>query len=114
MILMSEKKSLKPIPPTLRGKKRYVKVEFFSNSNLREIEVRDSVWNKFTRIFGEKGVAEQKLWLVKWLGKNKCIFRCSLENVDNVKTGLLFVKKIGEIRVNPNIIAVSGSLKKFK
>ena len=111
---MVEKKSLKPIPPTLRGKKRYIKVEFISAVDLNESEVRASIWSKFTRIFGEKGIAEQKLWLVKWIGQNKCIFRCSLENEDNVKTGLLFVKKIGEIRVNPCILAVSGSLKKIK
>ncbi len=111
---MVEKKSLKPIPPTLRGKKRYIKVEFISTVDLNEVEVRSSIWSKFTRIFGEKGIAEQKLWLVKWIGQNKCIFRCSLENEDNVKTGLLFVKKIGEIRVNPSILAVSGSLKKIK
>ena len=111
---MVEKKSLKPIPPTLRGKKRYIKVEFISEVNLSENDVGNGVLSKFIRIFGEKGVAEQKLWLVKWIGKNKCIFRCALEKEDDVKTGLLFVKKINEIRVNPIILSVSGSLKKLK
>jgi len=111
---MSEKKkSLKPIPPTLRGKKRYVKFELISDKPLSEEKVKKAIWATFRGIFGERGIAEQKLWLVKWLGKNKGILRCSHKEEENVKAGLLFLKTIDNEEVIPLIIKVSGSMRKL-
>jgi len=112
---MVEKKSLKPIPPTLRGKKRYVKFSLISNAKFNLAEVRNEIWFVFGRIFGEKGIAEQKLWLVNWDGSsNSGIIRCSLEKVEEVKGGLLFLQEISRKKVIPVIEGVSGSVKKLK
>jgi len=109
---MQKKKSLNPIPPTLRGKKRYVSFELVSEQPLIEIEVKKEIWSVFGNIFGGKGIADQKLWVIKW-SKNKGILRCSLKEEENVKAGLLFLKQIKETPVIPIIIKVSGSLKKL-
>lgn len=108
-----QKKKLNPIPPTLRGKKRYVAFELVSDQTLIEIEVKKAIWSVFGNIFGGKGIADQKLWLVKWLPKNKGILRCSLKEEENVKAGLLFLKQIKETPVIPIISKVSGSIKKL-
>ncbi len=108
------KKSLKPIPPTLRGKKRYVKFELNSDVSLFEKDVKFAIWNTFSRIYGEKGVAEQKLWLIKWFpDKNEGILRCALEKLEEVKAGLLFVKEVQKEPVIPILKKVSGSIKKL-
>ena len=112
--MADKKKSLKPIPPTLRGKKRYIKFQLLTNQKLREMDVKDSVWRVFGRLFGEKGIAEQKLWVVKWLPQNNGVLRCSLEKEEEAKAGILFIKKIGETPVIPVILGVSGSLSKLK
>lgn len=109
---MQKKKSLNPIPPTLRGKKRYILFELVSDQSLIEIEVKKGIWSVFGNIFGGKGIADQKLWLVKWY-KNHGILRCSLKEEENVKAGLLFLKQIKETPVIPIISKVSGSIKKL-
>src|SRR3989344_8561765 len=108
--MTEKKKSLKPIPPTLRGKKRYVKFEFVSKSSLNENDVKRTIWNVFQNIFGERGIADQKLWLIKWSQNNNTgILRCNLKEEENVKAGLLFIQTIANEPVLPVILSVSGS-----
>ncbi|MFH1391641.1 MAG: Rpp14/Pop5 family protein [Candidatus Diapherotrites archaeon] len=112
--MADKKKSLKPIPPTLRGKKRYVKFELISDQTLKEENVKKAIWSIFRGVFGEKGIAEQKLWVVKWNSvKNQGILRCSHTEEENVKTGLLFLKNVDKQETIPLILKVSGSLTKL-
>ncbi len=109
------KKALNPIPPTLRGKKRYIKFRFLCRATLRERDAWAAVSGTFSSVFGSAGMAEQRLWLVKWLHeKNEGILRCSLAEEERVKAGLLFVQRVGVDVVIPVIVAVSGSVKKLK
>lgn len=113
--MADSKKSLKPIPPTLRGKKRYVKFEFLCKISLGENDVKKSIWSVFQGIFGERGIADQKLWLIKWYSNtNTGILRCNLKEEENVKAGLLFIQSIVNEPVLPVILSVSGSMKKLK
>ncbi len=110
-----EKSGLKPIPPTLRGKKRYVKFELISGSALNEEAVKRAIWSVFSAIYGEKGIADQKLWLVKWEhGKNIGYLRCALETEEETKAGLLFLGRVAGEQVVPIILLVSGSMKKLR
>ncbi len=112
---MPEKKSMKPISPTLRGKKRYVKFRLICSQALQEKGVWFSLSNTFSSLFGGKGIAEQRLWLVKWFpGKNEGILRCSLQEEEDVKAGILFISRVGSAQVIPTIVKVSGSIKKLK
>ncbi len=106
---------MNPIPPTLRGKKRYVRFELICPVTLQEIHVRNSLFSTFSQLFGERGIAGQKLWLIKWFPqKNAGIVRCSLGHLEEVKAGLLFIEKAGAQPVVPFIVAVSGSVGKLK
>ena len=111
--MAEKKKSLKPIPPTLRGKKRYIKFELVCDSLLHEGDVKKGLFAVFSELFGSKGIAEQKLWLVKSMGGNKFIVRCSLAKEPEVRAGLLFLSKIAGKPVIPIIMAVSGSIAKL-
>ncbi|HIH10030.1 MAG TPA: hypothetical protein HA254_05180 [Candidatus Diapherotrites archaeon] len=113
--MAAKKKSLNPIPLSLRGKKRYVKFRLLSPRAFSEKELWESVLATFGSIFGGKGVADQRLWLIKWIPeKSEGIVRCSMEETEGVKAGLLFVDKISGVPVIPLIVKVSGSVKKLK
>ncbi|VVB99776.1 Ribonuclease P protein component 2 [uncultured archaeon] len=110
-----QKKSLNPIPSSLRGKKRYVKFRFICSKPLAERDAWQSILRAFGGLFGSQGMAEQRLWLIKWFPeKNEGILRCSLQQEENVKAGILFVQKVGPETVVPLILKVSGSVKKLK
>lgn len=109
------KKSLNPIPPTQRGKKRYIKFVLENGSELEEKEVRKELFGVFSSLFGDVGIAKQKLWLMKWFPeKGEGIVRCALEETENVKAGLLFFDNVSGNEVLPVILGVSGSIKKLK
>ena len=147
---MPEKKSLKPIPPTLRGKKRYVLFRLLSNlheadsvkggappgqaaaspgkagattseakpfagKTFAQKDVSRALNETFSALFGAKGMAEQKLFLGKWLPeKNSGIIRCSLKELESVKAGLLFIEKVQGADAVPLIERVSGSIRKLR
>ncbi len=107
------KKSIKPIPPTMRGKKRYISFELIGGEKLSENEISKAVWENFLKLYGEVGVARQKIWMIEFK-KGKGIIRCANETTEEVKAGLLFLKKVSSMSVNPKITLVSGSLKKLR
>ena len=109
------KKSMKPIPSSMRGKKRYVLAELQCESMLPEREVVDALWKTFHRLYGELGTAQQKLWFVKFGPKNnRFIVRCALERTEEVRAGLLFIKEVAGKKVIPKTLLTSGSITKLK
>ncbi len=109
------KKSMNPIPSSLRGKKRYVKFALICATPIQEGDAKKALYSTFSQLFGEQGIAEQKLWPIKWRPeKNEGIVRCSLARLEEVKAGLLFIQRAGGQGVVPFIIAVSGSVGKLK
>ena len=108
------KKSTQPIPSSARGKKRYVKVKFISERQLNEIEVSKAVIAAAQQLFGEQGMAVHRIQFMDFDAKgNAAIVRCSNKAVEQAKTALLFVKRIGDCNVIPVIQRVSGSISKL-
>ncbi len=113
--MQKQKQSLKPLKPTLRGKKRYVQFKLFGEKNFDERSVERAIFRVFLDLFGSIGVAKQNLRLIRYNnGTNLGILRCSLPCLNEVKTGLLFLKEINGFQVTPKILLVSGSVKKLK
>ena len=113
--MANQKLSLKPLKPTLRGKKRYVQFRFFSEKNFDEHSVERGIFSVFLALFGSTGIAKQNLRLIRYNnGTNLGILRCSLQTLNEVKSGLLFLREINNVPVTPKIVSVSGSLKKLK
>ena len=113
--MTQQKKSIRPIPPTYRGKKRYILFELSSKKKINEKGLSRELWNNFLRLFGEAGCAKAKIWLILFdEKKNRGIIRCSNEYCEEVKSGLLFLREIKGAGVIPKILLVSGSLKKLK
>ena len=113
--MANQKFSLKPLKPTLRGKKRYVQFRLFADKNFDERSVERCIFSTFLALYGSTGVASQNLRLIRFNnGTNLGILRCSLPTLVEVKSGLLFLREINGIAVIPKILSVSGSLKKLK
>ncbi len=110
-----QKLSLKPLKPTMRGKKRYVLFKLFAEKNFDSRSIERGIFSVFLSLFGSSGVAKQNLRLIQFNnGTNIGILRCSLPCLNEVKTGLLFLKTINGIAVIPKIASVSGSIKKLR
>lgn len=114
------KTKLNPIPLSLRGKKRYIEFELLPDNDSKktdfnEKDVSKAVWNIMLSLYGGFGVAKQKIWLIRYDSiSKKGILRCSLNSVEEVKAGLLFLKEINGLKVIPNILGVKGSIKGIK
>jgi len=110
-----EKKTTRPVPPTMRGKKRYVLFELKGGKGLAEQDVSKALWGGFLRLYGELGTAKMKLWLANWDPKEgKGIVRCALEHLDECRSGIVFVGRVSGREVVPQTLKTSGSIRKLK
>jgi len=109
------KKSLNPIPKTLRGKKRFIAVRFLAEKPLDFRSVIDSILFHHQSLFGAAGVAKARLSVV-WFDSatQAAIVRCSADALLDSKAGLVLLSKIGNTPVIPVLMGVSGSLSKLK
>jgi len=106
---------MKPIPPTLRGKKRYIKFELLSDRQLDRRDVSLATIKNMQSLFGEHGLAEKRFKFMDFNEKtNSGIVFCDNNATEVIKASLLFLKTVGNMPVLPKIIAVSGSLNKLK
>lgn len=109
------KKAISPIKPTLRGKKRYVLFELISNEKIAEYDVKNELNRVFMRLFGEFGVAERRIWFIKFDEARKAgIARCGHKYAEDAKAAILFLKEVKGKAVIPRIKSVSGSVHKLK
>ncbi|MFH1224627.1 MAG: Rpp14/Pop5 family protein [Candidatus Diapherotrites archaeon] len=107
----SLKKKTKPIPPTLRGKKRYISFELACATRLQESAVSKALWETMLSLYGSVGTARQKFTLFKWSpAQNRGAVRCALGHEADVKAGILAVKEVGGTPVLPKTIKTSGSV----
>lgn len=111
--MANAKKSIKPIPQSMRGKKRYIYFELISDRKLASGEVSKLLWNSFLRLYGEFGSAEIKFWFIEF-ADGKGIIRCAHDKVDKAKAAILFLKESENFGIMPKILRVSGSLKKIR
>ena len=111
--MANTKKKTKPIPLSMRGKKRYVYFELESETKLSKSAVSKSLWKCFLELYGSLGTAEIKYWFIDF-HNGKGILRCAHNEVEKAKTAVVFMKSVDGIPVTPKILLVSGSLKKIK
>lgn len=108
-------KKPKPLPPTMRTKKRYIFFQLNSSKPLNAREVSSAVLNECSYLFGSIGVSKMNLQLIDFNSfSGEGILRCAREKLDETKSALLFVKNINGFPVRPQILKVSGTLKKLR
>ncbi len=105
----------KILPPTLRPKKRYIVFEIISNGTIEYGPLVSSIWKSMINLFGEKGAAESRAWVIKNLyNENHGIIRCSHDKTEEVRTALTFIKMIEDKNVIIRVLGITGTIKTAK
>ncbi len=113
--MKQSKKNMKPIPSALRGKKRYILFSLNPEKRVFEGEVHHAVWNHFLEKFGSLGAARQRLVFAHFdSARATGIVRIAHTSVSEAKQALLEIKEIKGIQVKPQILRVSGTIRKLK
>ena len=98
-----------------RNRKRYILFDIISNKEIIPASLEKTVLNTISRNFGELGVTESKILLLKELyKKNHGIFVTTNNFVAKLKFVFGLIKKIDDNEVIITTKKVYGTLKKFK
>ncbi len=100
--------------PSLREKTRYVKVKMISEEPIVYSDLESAVYNNFLDFYGEKGVSYMSIWILKNTYNEKeqsFVIRCNNKSVDKVIAGLGLLRRLGDSRIIPKVIKVSGTIK---
>ncbi|MEM5872364.1 MAG: Rpp14/Pop5 family protein [Candidatus Aenigmatarchaeota archaeon] len=114
---MNEEKRPKPLPPSLRGRKRYIAYQVLSEDKFVFQDLINSIWHSLLNLLGELGTAETDLWIAKDTYDEKRqigIIRCSHDKVEQVRAALALIERIGDVRVIVRVLGISGSIKATK
>ncbi|MFW6008897.1 MAG: Rpp14/Pop5 family protein [Nanoarchaeota archaeon] len=105
---------LKPLIPTLRTKKRFIKIKIESSNNFDFKTLSDKLSYEINYWIGAIDYGKAGIWFLKDKFNQKeqtLIIKTSLPLKDKLIASLLLINKINNIDVKLNIIKVSGTLK---
>jgi ribonuclease P/MRP protein subunit POP5 len=114
---MEDEKKPKPLPPSLRGRKRYIAYQVISESQFLFQDFVNSVWHSLLNLLGEFGSSQAEIWIARDIydeARQIGIIRCSHDNVEQVRTSLALIERIGDVRVILKVLGISGSIKATK
>lgn len=111
---MKQRTRPKILPPTLRARRRYIKFQVLSDEPIVYSDLEHAIWDAMFDFFGEEGVAETDMWLVKNLydAKNQIgVIRCNHKSVQQTVAGLGLLTRLGDVRIVVKILKISGTIK---
>ncbi len=104
---------MKPLPPTLRDRRRYVAFEIASSKVFSKKQVEKEINNVIFKALGLFGFSNSGFWLVKYYEKQKAgIIRVNNDYLNLVLFALGFFEKIENEKIVVKIIRVTGTVKK--
>ncbi|ADG13916.1 Ribonuclease P [Methanocaldococcus infernus ME] len=104
---------LKPLPPTLREKKRYLAIKILYEDEISEGEFIRLLRDASLKFIGYWGTAKANPWLV-YYNYPYAIVRCQRDHVDFVKSSLILVREFKDKPINIICLGVSGTIRKAK
>lgn len=102
------------LPSSQREKKRYIVFEIMAEDKIKFNKVVEAIWHSMLDLFGEVTSSDINFWVMKdrWDYKTqKGIIKCSHIYVDQVRTALSLLTRIGDTRVFFNTLGESGTIK---
>ncbi len=114
---MAFQKRIKVLIPTLRERKRYIAVKLISEEKLMSSDVEDAIKKTLQNFYGDFVYSTFSLKIAKNLlyqGKNIIILKCNHLSVNRVVLGIAMLDRIGDVRVIPKVISVSGTIKNLR
>ena len=106
---------MKPYPPTLKEKKRYVLFEVVSEKKFGKEEVKRAVSSILLENIGNMGLADAEFAFIDFDEKSqKGILRCRNKRLADIRAALAILSEINLYKAFLYIRAVTGSIKKTK
>jgi ribonuclease P/MRP protein subunit POP5 len=106
---------MKPIPPTLKDKKRYVAFKVHSKEAVSKKQVIDSILKEALGFFGENRVSDFGIWIVDFNDERKDGYLvCNHRFKGDMITTLTLINSIANQRASVHVLGVSGTIKSLK
>jgi ribonuclease P/MRP protein subunit POP5 len=106
---------MKPIPPTLRPKKRYIAFKVFSSGDINKKDVIDAILDEALRLFGEIRTGDFGLWILEFNEEQRTGFLvCNHRCKEEVVTSLTLIGSVRRQKVSFHVLGVSGTIKSLK
>jgi ribonuclease P/MRP protein subunit POP5 len=99
--------------PTLRERRRYLAFQVVSKGPVPASDIASAIWHSILNFLGELGTAMADVWLVKSVydEKNQIgLVRCGHTSVEQVRTALALVQRIGDRPVVIKTLGISGTI----
>ena len=114
---MNEEKRPKTLPPSLRGRRRYLAFHVISEEKILLQDLINTIWHSLLNFLGETGTSKANIRIIKDTYDEKRqmgILRCSHDSVEGARAALALIQRIGDTRVVFRVLGISGSVKATK
>ena len=102
----------KPLPSSLREKKRYVVYEVVAEKEVDIDVLADEIYRHAMEILGELGMSEISLWVMKNLfSGRKGLIRVTPAGVERIRLVLSSIRQIDEIPAIIDVLGVTGTIR---
>ena len=101
------------LPPTLRGKKRYIAFRVHSDAPVKRDEVVGAIWHTVLSFLGEREASNLNLW-IKDFDNQQGFLVCSHKKTGEVIGCLTLVDEISHRKASIQVLGISGTLKALK
>ena len=108
---------MKPLPPSIREKKRYLKFKIHAERDVEFGEIADAIWNSSLNYLGSEKTGKANHWLIKnQFDKDRQtgIIKVERSLLDDFRSSIALIDEIGDKNGFIEIQRVSGSIKKLK
>jgi len=103
---------VKGLPPSLRSRKRYIAFKITAEGKIDERSLSRALAEKMLSLFGECFAASGLR--VESFDGERGIIKCHREALDKVMVAFTLLTKVGDVRVIPLTVGVSGTLKRCR
>ncbi|RLI76067.1 ribonuclease P [Archaeoglobales archaeon] len=104
---------MKGLPPSLRSRKRYIAFRLIAEKNIDVRQLSTSLTENMLSLFGECFAAGSNVRIEQFDGE-RGIIRCNMEALDKVLIAFTLLKKVGNAKVVPLTLGVSGTIKRCR
>ncbi|MEM0372404.1 MAG: Rpp14/Pop5 family protein [archaeon] len=106
---------MKPYPPVMREKRRYITFKIACASPLSKKDAVRALWGAALDALGYIGCADSAFWVIDFDEKTQeGIVRCGNTSVSRVLAALCLLGKASNKKARVHIISVTGTVKKAK
>lgn len=108
---------MKPLPPSMREKKRYLKFKIHSEEPIEFGELVDEIWDSALDYMGSKHTGEANHWIIKnqySVEEQKGIIKIRRSYLEDFRSALTLIDSIGDQKAFIEVEKISGSIKKLK